>query len=112
MQTAGDFIRSLVEFATGMQFGKHDLGSGNTFRRMNIDRDPATVVAYSDAVVDMDRDIDLIAMTDQRFVNGVVDDLVDQMMKTPLRRIADVHPGAFSDGFQPLQYFDIFGVVF
>src|SRR5262245_52104580 len=99
MQTAGDFIRSLVEFTTGMQFRKHDLGGGNTFCGMNVDRDPATVVAYSDAVVDMDRNIDLIAMTGQRFVNGVVDDLVNQMMETALRRIANVHPGAFSDGF-------------
>ena len=68
---------------------------------MNIDRNSATVVDDGDAVVDMDRYIDLVAMTGQRFVDGVVDDLVDQMMKTALAVSPMYIPGRFLTASNP-----------
>jgi hypothetical protein len=63
-----------------VQNGQHD------FRRrfaalVSIDRDAAPVVDDRDRVVDVDRDVDLIAEAGQRLVDGVVDDLVDEMVQ-------------------------------
>ena len=50
-------------------------------------------------------------MSRERFVDRVVDDLVNEVVKSALRRRADVHPGALSDRLESLQYLDLSCVV-
>ena len=55
----------------------------------------------------MDGDDDLVAVTGQRFVNRVVDDLEDHMVQArAVGCIADVHAGALAHGLQALEHLD------
>ena len=79
---------------------------------MDIDRNAAAVVDHGDAVVDVNRDFDLVAVSGQRFVDGVVDNFENQMMQTPFAGVADVHAGPLSDRLQAFQNFDVVCFVF
>jgi hypothetical protein len=50
-------------------------------------------------------------MAGERFVDGVVDHFVDEVVETGRRGGADVHTGAFPDGFESFEDLDIPGVV-
>ncbi len=45
------------------------------------------------------------------FVDGVIDDFVDQVVESVEAGAADVHAGALADGFESFQDFDLLGVV-
>ena len=49
-----------------------------------------------------DDDVYVFAVAGQRFVHGVVDDLVNKVMKSPAAGGSYVHSGTFSYGFQAL----------
>ena len=53
----------------------------------------------------------MVAITGQGLVDRVVDDLIDQVVKTRHARRADVHAGALPDGFQTLKNLDLTSVV-
>ena len=53
----------------------------------------------------------MVAIAGQGLVDRVVDDLIDQMVKTRHARRADVHAGALPDGFQTLKNLDLTSVV-
>ena len=61
---------------------KHgDLDARYLFSRMDVDGNSSPVIGDRDGVILMDDDADLITVTRHRFVDGVVDDLVDKMME-------------------------------
>src|SRR5207253_11350066 len=76
-----------------------------------LDREPAPVVVGRDARVDLDGDRDARAVANERLVDRVVDDLEDEMMKTALARVSDVHARALAHGLQPLEDLDVRGAV-
>ena len=47
----------------------------------------------------------------ERFVDGVVDDFIDQMMQSQVARRADIHGGTFAHRFHAAENFDGVGVV-
>ena len=49
----------------------------------------------------------LVAVAGQGLVDGVVHDLVHQVVQAALRRGADIHAGALADGLQALQHLDL-----
>src|SRR6266498_2549106 len=100
VQTAGDFVRGFVELAAGVELGEHDFGGGNVFSGMDVDGDAATIVDHRDAVIDVNGDFDRIAMSHERFIDGVINDFKNEMVQTPLTGIADVHARSFSDRLQ------------
>src|SRR5262249_1614369 len=80
VQPAGNLIRSLVELSTGMEFSENHFCGGYFFRWMHINRNTAAVIDYRNTIVDVNCDFDLIAMTGQSFINGVVDDFIYEMV--------------------------------
>ena len=111
VQAAGDLVGALVELAAGVQLGEHDLGGRQLLGGVDVNGNAAAVVDHGDAVVDVDGDLDAVALAGERLVDGVVDDLIDEMMETPLGGVSDVHAGALPDGFQPLENLDLVGFV-
>jgi hypothetical protein len=59
----------------------------------------------------MNRDFDVVAVAGERFINRVVNNLVDEVMKAALPGRPDVHPGPSADGLESLQDRDVLGVV-
>jgi hypothetical protein len=80
VQTARDLVAVVVELAAGVQHGQHDFGR-RLAALVHVDRNAAAVVDDGDRVVDVDRDVDLIAEAGERLVDRVVDDLVDEVMQ-------------------------------
>jgi len=54
----------------------------------------------------VDDDPDQVASTHHRFIDGVVDNLVGEMVQAARRRVADIHAGALTDRLQPAQHLD------
>ena len=66
-----------------MQHGEHDLDS-RLAALMHIHGDAAAVIDDRDAVVLVNRDLNVVAVACERLINGVVNDLIDQMVQTAL----------------------------
>ena len=102
VQAAGHLVAVVVELAAGVQHGQHDFGR-RLAAGVPVDRNAAAVVDDGDRVVDVDRDVDLVAEPGQRLVDRVVDDLVDEMMQTGRAGRPDVHGRPLADGLEALR---------
>ena len=78
---------------------------------MHGHRDPSAVIGDLDAPVFEDAYVDLGGEARHRLVDGVVDDLPDQVVESTLTGGADVHTRALADRFQTLENFDRIGAV-
>ena len=103
MQAAGDRVGLAVELAARVQRGQHDLDGGPLLHRVLVHRDAAAVVGHPDAAVGEQRDLDLVAVSRQRLVDGVVDNLLDQVVQSAFARRADVHARALANRLQALE---------
>ena len=111
VETAGNFVSAAAEFTAGVEHGESHFHGGSA-GAVEIHGNAAAVVQHGNAFVLMDGDKDLGAVAGQRFVNAVIDDLIDEMMKTAFAGIADVHTGANADRFQSFQNLNLLGSVF
>ena len=59
----------------------------------------------------MDGDFNFRAVAGESFVDGVVDDFVNEMVKACFTSRTDVHGGPFAHRFQTFQNFDGTGIV-
>ena len=66
---------------------------------------------YEGLILSVIHIFDVVTVTSQCLVDGVVHDLVDQMMQAPLAGIADIHAGALAHGLQTLQDLDLAGTI-
>jgi len=73
---------------------------------MHVDRDAAAVVADPHAAVGEQRDLDPRRVTVHRLVDGVVHDLLDEVVQAPLTGRPDVHPGPLADRLEALEHGD------
>ena len=110
MEAAGNGIAVAAEFPACMEDRQDDFDS-RLADLMHGYRDTAAIIDDSDAVVFLDGYFDVRTIAGQSFVDTVIDDFVDQMMKAPCRCTADVHPRPFADGFQSFQYLNLFGTI-
>ena len=112
VQAAGDLVTAAAELTAGVQDRKDDLQSGASGLGLDIHGDAASVVPDRDRVAGVDRDHDVIAVAGQGLVDGIVHDLIDQMVQTGLRGGADVHAGTLANRLQTLQDLDLRAAVF
>ena len=79
---------------------------------VHVDGNAAAVVADGNAAVGMDLHADMVRVTGQRFVDAIVNDLVDHVVQTgPVVGVADIHAGPLANSLQPLQNLDGIGAV-
>ncbi len=84
VQAAGDRVGLAVELAPGVQGGEHHLDRGPLLHRVVVHRDAAAVVGHPDPAVGEQGDLDPVAVTGQRLIDGVVHHLLDQVVQTAL----------------------------
>jgi hypothetical protein len=101
VQSAGNFVGVVVEFSAGMQLGENDFRRRLAFS-MHFRRDAAAIVGDRYGTVVVDADVNFGAISRERFVTGVVDNFVDQVMKAIDTRGADVHRRTFSNSLEAL----------
>ena len=107
MQPAGDLVAAAAELAAGVQRAQNDLDRGLSDPRDGIDGDPGAVVGDRSAAVLVQDDLDLGAAAGQGLVDGVVHNLIEEVMKTIGPGAPDVHRGALPNTFQPLEDLDL-----
>ena len=111
VEAAGDLVAAAAELAAGVEDGHHHLEGGFVHLGVLGHGDAAAVVLNGQGAVGVDGHLDVGAEPGQRFVDGVVHHLVDQVMVAALGRIADVHRRAHTHRFKPLQHLDGIGVI-
>jgi hypothetical protein len=83
MQTAGKGIGrvagALVELAAGVEPGECQHDHRYFFIRVQTDRDAAAVVGDGDRAVEVQLDMQILGMTAECFVGGVVDDFLNDV---------------------------------
>jgi len=78
---------------------------------MHLDRDAPTVVDHRNAVVLVNGDLDFRAKSRHSFINGVVDDLVNEVVQPVGPGRPDVHRRAFPYRVEALENLDGSGVI-
>ena len=111
VQTAGHLVAAAAEFTTGVQHGQHHRDGGDAHFVVDTDRDTATVILDADDVTRQNVHINVGAIPRQRFVDGVIHNFVHQMVQSARAGGADVHTGALTHRFQPLQHLDLAFVI-
>ena len=111
MEAAGDLITAAAELAAGVEHGVDHFQGGLASLSLDVHRDAAAVVGDGDGVAVVDGHVDLGTITGQRFVDGVVHDLIDQVMQAAGGGGADVHTWSFTHGLQAFQHLNFRGVV-
>ena len=111
VEAAGDLVAPAAELSAGMENGIDHLQGGPSRLGLDVHGDAAAVVRHGDSVPGVDGDVDLRAVARQRLVNGVVHDLINQVMEARGGRGTDIHARALADGFQSFQHLDLGGVI-
>ena len=83
VESPRDLVAVAAEFAARMEDGQNDLDGGHA-ALVHIDGDAASVVRDGDAVVLVYRDADRVAVTRERLIDGVVHDLINEMVQAAL----------------------------
>jgi hypothetical protein len=78
---------------------------------MDIRGNTPSVVLYTHGIVGMYDHIDVPAISCQGLINGIIHDLVHEVMETLHADVPDVHGRALSHRFQTFQYLDTVGTV-
>ena len=81
VEAARHLVALAAELAAGMELGEDDGERREALILHDVDRDPAAGVADGDRVVRMDRDVDELVVARERLVDGVVDDLEDEVVE-------------------------------
>ena len=111
VESAGDLVVRAVELAARVEDREHDLDRGAVLGRMHVDGNAAPVVLHGERPVGVDDDVDHRAVARESLVDRVVDHFVDEVVVTPLPRVADVHGGALADRLHALQDLYVLSVV-
>ena len=111
VQTTGYLVSSAAELAAGVQHRHDDFHGGFMHLGMLVHRHASAVVQHLYAVIFVDGDLNIIAIARQRFVHGVVHDLVDTVMKSSGAGRTDIHARTFSDRVKTFQHLDLRRVV-
>src|SRR5699024_4377085 len=100
VQTAGYLVSSSAELAAGMKDGKHHLHGRNPFFLVDSHRNSPPVIPDSDGVIFVDIYLNGIAVARQGLINGIIYNLIYQMVKALGGSASDVHTRPFAHCFQ------------
>ena len=106
VQAARNFVAVAVKLSAGVQLRHHHLRSRLLLALVVVNGNPAAIVDDRDGIVAMDNHIHTGTMSGQRFVDGIVNNFVDEVVQSHLTGGSDVHCRAFADRFEPFQNFD------
>ena len=88
--------------------GVNEIGRSGAVGRLVMSTGmPRPLSVTRDGVVRVDDDLDRVGLAGQGLVDGVVHDLVDEVVEPALARGADVHAGALAHGLEALEDGDV-----
>ena len=93
-----------------MQLCEHDLDGWHFFaivQRHFVDRNAAAVIGDGDGVVVVNGDFDFACIAGESLVDGIIHDLINEVMKAHLARRTDIHGGTQAHGFKSFEDFNV-----
>ena len=108
MQSARVLVVLIREFAARMQTSQDQLDTRDFFLRVLVNGHAAAIVVDLDRAILVDRDFNLLAVTCKCFVDGVIDDLMRQVIR-PGR--VGIHTRPTPDRFESTEDFDVRSIV-
>src|SRR5699024_3907886 len=106
VQPTGYGVRVTVELAARVQHRVDHLDRGPLLLGVCVDGDATTVVGDPHTTVGEQGHLDPARVPGHRLVDRVVHNLRHQMVQTAFTGGTDVHPGAFTNRFEPLENSD------
>src|SRR5690606_6245014 len=111
VQAAAHLISLAVELPAGVELGHHHFQRRPAHLGVGVDGDAAAVVVDADAAVGAEDHVHLGTGAAQRFIDAVVEDLVDEVMKAARPGGTDVHPRTAPDSFESFEDLNLTGIV-
>ena len=113
MQTARDLVVGGVELAARVEDGEDylDGGHGDAVDGLVVDGNAAAVIDDGDGVVDVNGDVDPGGVAGKGLIDGVVDDLIDEVMEALVAGRTDIHGGPLAYGGEAFKNSDVFSGV-
>jgi hypothetical protein len=98
VKASRDLIALIIKFASRMEFG-HDHFHRRTFLLLvKINRDATAIIPDGDAIVDVNDYLDALAISGQGFIDAVIHQLLNHMVKAFDPCIPNIHGRPFPDG--------------
>ena len=107
VKTAGYLIASAAELSPCMQYREDDFQCALSGLLLNVHGNTASVVRDTDDISRFYAHFDMGAVSGQSFVDGIIDNFIDQVVQTGGGSGADIHSGALAYGFQTFQNLDL-----
>ena len=95
-----------------MQNGIDDLQRRSAGLGLDVHGDAPSVVGDGDGVAGVDGHGDVLTVAGKGLIDGIVHDLINQMVQTGNRGGADIHTGTLANRFQTLQNLNLGSVIF
>ena len=111
VQAAGDLVALPAELPAGVELRQDDCESRQPLVGHEVDRDTGPPILDGDRIVGVEAYLDAVVPARESLIDRVVDDFVDQVVKTSRPCRADVHAGALTNGLQALENSDVFSAV-
>ena len=100
MQTARNLVAAAAEFTAGVQNGQNNGQGGDTHFVVNCNGDSSSVITDGNDIVGMYFNLDMSTEAGECLVDGVIDNLVNQVVKSSRTCRADIHTGPFTNGLK------------
>ena len=112
VEAAGDLVAAAAEFAAGVEHGVHHFQGRPSGLGLDVHGDTPAVVGDGDGIAGIDGDGDVLAVAGQSLVDGVVHDLIDQVVQARGGGRADIHTRPLAHRLQTLQNLNLRAAVF
>ena len=107
VETSGHLVSSAAEFAPCMKNCMNYFHSRNSHLRMLVHRHSSSVILHHYGIVFLNCNIYSFTVSCKSFVNAVVYNLVNQMMKSFGTGASYIHTRSFSHSLKPLKYLNL-----
>ncbi len=112
MKPARNLVRIGIELAARMQLRHDDFCRRPPLALMHAHRDAAPIIGNLRRAIRMQRHRHEIGMSRQRFINGIIDNLIDHMMQArAVIGIANIHARPLAHRLQPFENLDGISIV-
>ena len=109
MKTTGNLVSPAAEFAARVKNGIDHLHCSHAGFVIDSDRNSASIVRYRNTVPRIDENLNMRAVSGKGLINGIIYDLIDQMMKSSGGRGSNVHAGTLANCLKSLKNLNVIG---
>ena len=111
MKAAGYLVPSTAKFTAGVQNRQCQLNPGLFHFVVHIGRNTTAVIHNGDTVIFINGDHNILTVTRQRLIDGVIHDFIDKMVEPLLAGAPDIHPRSLLDRLKAFQHLYLVGSI-